>query len=236
MPRTPNNLRSTRSNSVTNTTSNFPDATTQHDLSSKIASIVAEQLSKLLEPLIKQIQQILADYKSMSDEINQLRNDYKVINEKLADDILEEVRQREMRKDFIILSGVPERQDCSLEERKVADEESIRAIANELNCPLNFTDTHRIGKQTSTRPRLLRFKCTDVDDRNHLLKYARRLRSSNESFFTSVYINPDRTPRERVKRKLLTEELRRRRQEGEDVIIKHGKVIRNDRIPTLNFQ
>ena len=219
--------KTTRSNS--NTTTNSDDTTVNpQQMSLNIASLVSEQINKLLQPLVNQIQQLLNDYKKLSDEMDQLRQEHMQAKEKLTESILEEVRQREMRRDYIIISGVPEQQGDTAGDRKDADASVIKEIADELECSLSFSVAYRIGKPVSGRPRLLRVKCVDADERASLLRNARKLRDTDVPHLKSVYINPDRTLLERERRKKMMEEVKSRRLAGERVTIRHGKIVAQD--------
>ena len=135
---------------------------------------MSEQINKLLQPLVNQIQQLLNDYKKLSDEMDQLRREHIQVKENLAEFILEEVRQREMRRDFIIISGVPEQQADSASNRRNADAAAIKEIADTIECSLSFSVAYRIGKPTAGRPRLLRVKCDDDVERGNILRNAKK--------------------------------------------------------------
>ena len=198
---------------------------------------MSEQINKLLQPLVNQIQQLLNDYKKLSDEMDQLRREHIQVKENLAEFILEEVRQREMRRDYIIISGVPEQQADSASNRKNADAAAIKEIADTLECSLSFSVAYRIGKSTAGRPRLLRVKCDDDVERGNILRNAKKLRDSGEPHLKSVFINPDRTLLERERRSKMLEEVKRRRLAGERVTIRYGKICLQDGSSrTQNFQ
>ena len=81
---------------------------------------------------------------------------------------------------------------------------------------------HRIGKQVEGRDRLLRVVCCDEESKIGILRQAKLL--SNTSF-KKVYINPDLTKTQREERKRLREELKRRKDVGEDVTIRYGRIV-----------
>ena len=57
-----------------------------------------------------------------------------------------------------------------------------------------------------------------------LLRRAKELRNTSEHR-GRVYVNPDQTKRQRELSKALRNELRARRDLGEDVVIRHGKIV-----------
>lgn len=145
-----------------------------------------------------------------------------------------EIHQRQLRRKYIMLSGVPEPNVGSLLERENADREAIKSVADELGCDLNFCNVQRIGRLNTGRARLLRFKCKSEESRNHLrLANAKKLRTASQSHLKNIYVNPDRTKMERESRKVLLSEMKERRQAGENVIIRNGRVIP---LPSQNGQ
>lgn len=218
------------------TRSSSDESTITQEMSQSIASLVSEQINKLLQPLVTQIQQLLTDYKRLSDEVAQLREDSKLAKEHLTEVILEEVKQREIRKDYIIISGVSEQQGNTAEDRKAADVAVIKEIAKELKCELDFSVAYRVGKQVAGRPRLLRVKCDDDEERATILRCAKNLRDTSVPHFKSVFINPDRTPLERERRKKLLEEVKRRRLAGEQVMLRFGRIVLSENSKTQNFR
>ena len=99
-------------------------------------------------------------------------------NEHLIEEILEEVRQRQMRTKYVILSGVAEKLEGALEERRSADIESIKMLTKEIDCNIQFSNVQRVGRSNLKKSRLLKFKCETEEDRNLLLTNARKLRKS----------------------------------------------------------
>ena len=125
-----------------------------------------------------------------------------------------------------MISGIDELPSGSVEVRKTADATTIERIAETLdilNLHVNPEEVTRIGKINANRPRLIRFKCKDDGKRSLLLSKARELK--NNSLFSSVRVFPDRTLIQRQNAKALQDELALRKQSGEDVIIKNGRVV-----------
>ena len=86
----------------------------------------------------------------------------------------------------------------------------------------------------TNRPRPLKVMFTDVRVRDQVLRTGKNLHSSR---FRSVFINKDLTPLQQTEQRTLTAELRRRRQGGEDVVIRGDKVVtRQEASQQLNFQ
>ena len=86
----------------------------------------------------------------------------------------------------------------------------------------------RLGKKTedsSTKPRLLRVTLENVEVKKQILMKAKHLRDSVDGNLSKVFISPDLTPKEREANRKLREELKARRDQGENVVIRNGKIV-----------
>ena len=148
--------------------------------------------------------------------------------------ILDEMKDRLRRKKGLVISGLPEPVEGSVNERKEADKIKIRSLLNDLcdQTDDSISRMHRIGRQQPDKPRLLRIVFRDEDDAKDVLYKAKELR--NMPVYANIFINPDLTPSQREANKKLREEVKRRRTSGEDVIIRGNKVI--PRRQVQNFQ
>lgn len=128
-----------------------------------------------------------------------------------AKELFLEVEDRHRRRDYLIVSGLPESSKGSVEERLESDKTAL----SELCCSLDLSDINplglkKIGRINPNRPRLLRFKCRDLESRTALLRRCQCLRNSNK--LSNTYINPDLTPLQRLQNRALRTELQRRKQ------------------------
>ena len=91
-----------------------------------------------------------------------------------------------------------------------------------------ISDIRRLGKpsQSRTNHRLIRLKCKGEENRQ-VLRNAKKLRTSISNHLTKIYINKDFTMKERERREVL-EEFKRRKEEGENVVIRHNRVTNVD--------
>jgi hypothetical protein len=139
------------------------------------------------------------------------------------EDILRETQDRYRRRKHLIVAGLPESPSGSIDDRKMYDNKKIIAIMSEIGLPdFKPKEIMRIGKFGSQRPRLLRIKCKNVETKMSILRLAKNLRKSAD--FPNIYINPDLTRTQREKDKILWTELKARRQAGETVIIRRGRI------------
>lgn len=185
---------------------------TLKSLQTKI-SVVEDTLQKVLETQMTQDVEI----KNLKEEVLTIKDDY--------NNILAEVESRDRRKSNLILSGLPEKEDGTADERKQSDMSAVKTLFSALdNSKTNAVSAvFRIGKMTSSGPRLLKVICCDEESKRALLSKSKDLRNIIQ--YKEVYINPDLTPLQQAQNKKLREELRARRNLGEEVMIRHGKVV-----------
>ena len=133
--------------------------------------------------------------------------------------------QRQSRQSYLIVSGLPEETSGSLEYRNEKDSDKLKSLLAALNHNESAVlSNRRIGSRLdNSKPRLLRIQCSNREIKESILHKSKDLRKNDS--FKNIYINPDLTKMERLKNKALREELRLRKNSGEDVLIHRGKVI-----------
>ena len=139
----------------------------------------------------------------------------------------DEVHQRSMRKKNLIITGVTE-SDGTVEARKREDEGFCKTLFAVLSSNVSFEGAVRVGNIRQGRSRLLKVHFRTMEDKLRILRSCKELRNHPE--YKSIYINPDRTPLEQEVHKRLREELKMRRESGEDdLVLYKGKIMsRND--------
>ena len=86
-----------------------------------------------------------------------------------------------------------------------------------------MTSVVRLGKRIPDRHRLLKVTLDSVSRKIQVLRNAKKLRNTQN--WKEIFITPDMTPREREKNKELREELKRRRELGEErLVIRKGQI------------
>ena len=185
--------------------------------------MVAEKMdkqTKLIDSLLQRLDEI-------TKENNTLKKKYHILEERiesLPSSVIEEVEDRQRRQKNVIISGIPEQKTGDADERKKADAEIVEELMQELS--VNKDDIariHRIGKPGIGTGRLLKATFRDHETRQEMLRKARQLR--NIPAHRKTFINPDLTLNQRNERKVLNEELKKRRGMGEDVVIWRGKIV-----------
>ena len=143
--------------------------------------------------------------------------------ENLPEELLHEGQDRHRRRKYVIVSGLPENASGTIRDRIRTDMEVLGKVIHELGVEDFHPQVTRIGRINPSRPRLLRFKCDTIDSKISLLRASRNLRYS--SHFRGVYINSDLTKMQRETDKALRTEMRRRREAGESVLIRRGRIV-----------
>ena len=186
-------------------------------------------LSRKLDPMMKKLETISDTIGKLQTRVDNLQAECAELKKSNAlerEEICREATERLYRRKYLILSGAPEQKSGTGDDRRMADAKLIVAVAEAAGVKdfdIQPSDVSRIGQLRSERPRLLRFKCSDTETRMSLLRRSRDLKNHDE--YCRFYINPDQTKLQRESAKLLRAELKSRRDKGEDVIIKHGKIV-----------
>lgn len=131
---------------------------------------------------------------------------------------LEEYKNREKRRNNLVIYGLPETGFLPNQLQQLSRELDITGT--------EITKFMRLGQiqQNKARPVLISIK--DTEQRDAFLARSKKLRTAN-SYFNNVYIAPDYTPKERDENRKLVEQLRARRNNGEEFLtIRRGKIIK----------
>ena len=182
-------------------------------------------ITKQFSEQLKTIESKLADAPmAMDQETSQTQS--KPVTVDTASKIVDEYRDKEMRKSNIIIFNIPEPKSMENAERKKEDIAVINANAEELgSTTLDIVDVVRLGAKSSDKNRPLKVHLNSLSQRRFLLMKAKELRQSKQ--FSSMYINSDLTYKERQASKELRQELARRKKAGEkDIFIRRGQIVK----------
>ena len=167
------------------------------------------------------------------NQIQDIRNTIGKMSDSITVNVTKEMEQRAQRMQNLIISGIPELNNGSIEDRRTYDEDEVSGVfqvlgmENPSSCRVS-----RIGKPRQDRPRLLKITCPDAHTKQAILRNGKVLRKS--TLYKKVFVNEDQTPMQQQQSRLLREELRTRREQGEDAVIFRGKVVK--RSDLKNFQ
>ena len=168
----------------------------------------------------------------------------KMVEEKIkvnVSEILEDQKEKEDRKNNIIIFNVPEEEDN--EEGKENDRRTVSEVCNfvtpgnsQVTSP-NQIKIERLGPRRkpstaipSPRPRPIKVYLDSSSDKDKILGNARILKNSP---YQHVGISADKTRKEREQDFITRNELRRRRNDGEDVVLFRGEIYLRNEAPWL---
>ena len=141
---------------------------------------------------------------------------------------MREQREQEKRKNNLCIQNFPESEDGS--------ENGIQALSgfiaqklelNETELIAGLTNFKRIGEQ-GDRDRAIVVRCSEMSLRRKILLNAPKLKDYRTSRNKRVFIAPDLTKLQQEEDKKLKDELWARRNRGERVVIRRGRIITLD--------
>lgn len=207
----------------------------------------ARLLRKEIEDIHSEIRSVLDRLKSFEECLSkvsdtQKRHEYEIerlseaVREKASTDLtlaVAEIEDRLARQTSVVIRGLPESSGNVMEQSE-NDKRVFRDICETLDIKeMPEVELKRIGTIKANRPWLLKVTFLNKCVRDTVLERCKMLRKSKHK---EVFINKDLTVLEQRERQVLLNELRRRRENDEDVIIKRGKVVlRNEAYLPQNF-
>ena len=237
MPHTVPSQRSTRSSSNPNTNITLVDIKNLIENSkTEIVEIMKTEIFKLsetvsalgnrIEELERKNRQLEKEH---SDRYTKLEKEVKRLQmheDEKTDVLLNEMEQRIHRRGNVIVSGIPEQTEGSVEERKNEDREFIETLLNGITINESALETcQRLGYPRKGKPRPIRIMGLDPSEKMKILQKSKELK--HHSTFKTIYINADLTPLQQLRAKNLRDELKARRESGEqDIVIYRGKIVR----------
>jgi len=239
MPNSPNN-RTTRSNSFSNTQNialNDIKILIDNSKNEILTAVkgdydsVRDEVKRFCDTittLIEKIQRMDDRNKELESKIESLETKIQSMEQQrhfmTEEDMIHEAEDRFRRRKYLIVSGVQEQTTGTVDERREKDEEYIKDIAKEMGIDdFEPEEVFRIGIIRNSKPRLIRFKCSEIKEKYSFLRESRMLR--NVPRFQGVYINPDLTAAQRKRDAELRKELKARREAGEKVKIRQGRIV-----------
>ena len=199
---------------------------------SEIKLLIEENRNEVIQTLKGEINSLKTFIATLTKRVDELEKANSALSEKyddlienMSDKILDECDQRKRRERNVVISGLDETVHGTVSERIEQDKDRVAEVFKELALPdMDIESVQRLGKPASSNgKRLLLVKLQTFDQKMRVLQQATALR--NSSRFRRVYINPDLTPLQQSKRRELMAEIRRRRDNNEDVIIFRNRVV-----------
>jgi len=153
-------------------------------------------------------------------------------------DSVSELRDREARKNNLVIFNIPESSNDDAEDRKLHDISTVIELFDfELDIQTTATNPVRLGKkqQNARYPRPLRVTVEDEQMKWKVLKASKNLRDPRKEENKLIYIKRDMTRMERGMEEDLRKQLAEKRKEAEDRgvqcswTIRRGKLINQQR-------
>ena len=184
-----------------------------------------DEMDKKYSEMAKRLEKMEKDKTQTANNINQ-RIEQQIENlaaQNLNQVDLEEQKNIENRKTNLILFGVPESVEEELADRLESDFLKVNDIlAQKTEITRNeIQDIFRIGKKND-RHRPLLIKLCDEEAKTRVLRASKDLQVIVNHEVKPVFVNVDRTPKQREKFKELRAELKKRTDDGETGLIIRG--------------
>lgn len=203
-------------------------------LMDQVRSAVTDAVRDLKSELRLEYQSALTDQElkfsrevlTLRDEINLLKNKIDQACQDIEAEFFRDLRDAEHRKKNLIFFGVDECVSSVSTERKDADFRAIKLMASELGVKdLHFQNAFRLGKLRD-KPRPIKLIGLSHQQREDLLKLSFRIPRLNPALgFRKVFIKADLSLKEQALERELRREVDARRQAGENVFLRGGKIL-----------
>ena len=194
-----------------------------------------DDIDKKYSDMVKRMDRLEKEKVNTKSNINQLI-------EKRVEDIaanvntqidLEEEREIEKRKCNLIFYGVPESEETIPVDRMEADYQKVNEILTEKTevTREDIRDIFRVGKKSDNgtkRPLMLKFH--DEERKMEVLRVCKNLSIIDNNEIKTVFVNIDRTPKQREEFNKLRAEVKERTAKGEK-----GLIIRGNKIVVHEF-
>ena len=138
---------------------------------------------------------------------------------------MRDMQEAELRKNNLMIFGLKESHEESLEDRKKADVKNIEHLASKIGVKLSEPmNAIRLGR-IAEKPRPIKLIGLSSGTRDNLVRSAVRIRTLDKSLgLNRIFIKPDLTPKQQLSDRILRAELKDRRERGERVVMINGKI------------
>lgn len=156
-------------------------------------------------------------------EINEIK--HTLANLELSKSVvLDEVEDRERRRNNIVLFGLPEQESGTAEARKEHDKGLLEEVFEALDCgEVEIDSFHRLGRVVEGKTRPVKAVLHTREGKTEVLRNSRSLRNTDK--FKRVFVSNDKTKLQQSEWNNLRKELAERKEAGEDAIIYGGRVV-----------
>lgn len=162
----------------------------------------------------------------ITEQISTLKQNFEAEHEALFNGFDSELEERLNRRCNLVLHGVEKAVGTAdATARRVHDQNALDTLLKTMNIPDDppSIKVRRIGipSQNTCKSRLLHIVCKDDSTRNNILRNRTLLRTLDKK----VIVQSDMTPMQQQAARILRFELKRRRDMGENVVIRNNKIV-----------
>ena len=180
------------------------------------------------------------DMKTVKKDIESIQNTIKRTVREEITGAIEEKQEIEQRKMNLIVFNLPEPEKNPSDtawDREAKEQKDIELLTKifkeDLQIPISprngITVARRLGLQDKDKVRPLKIEFSDLSIKRSVLGAAKKLRQSTDPISKKLYINPDLTQKQKEIDRELREEMWRRRDNNENVIIRRGQIVTVER-------
>ena len=210
-------------------------------------------LKKTNEDLLSRLNSLENQLRNIKDEIKneiitELRSNFNNATDQPSPDdinsrdirgqihsVMHEDRERERRKLNLCIRNFPESENEGSDDKAVLKQfipAKLGIPAEEIST--GITGTRRLGEKRPGSDRIMIITCCDLNVKRKILKNATKLKNHRTPNDKKVFIVPDMTKAQLEADKKLNEELYRRRNNNERVIIRRGRIVDISGSPETN--
>ena len=207
---------------------------------------LGEVTSIVDDPTVDPVNKLLTRISTLETTIQKLEKSLQVVQtgqlsydenfdeivERKVREYMDESKEIEKRKMNLVINGIPESNDEDAVIRKEEDRDKVRNLFQTLCVePTELSDlTVRLGKVTDRFPsRSLLISVKSTRAKGDVMKAQTSYRQRNPT--RKIYIAPDLSPKQRETNKVLVAEFKRRKDNGEQIKIKNGKIVKFNELP-----
>jgi molybdopterin converting factor small subunit len=200
--------------------------------SDSLKNMISDAVFRVRQELLSEQQRLFASLEEKIEkqigEICRKVNDLTSNFEKNSDHLLNvldiEFEDRMSRRSNVIFYGVEEAEALAdADTRKAHDQRALNHLLKTMEVSEDSSSfkLRRFGVPTPNKTRLLHVQCKDIAMRDNILRNRTKLRFLHQK----VFVQPDLTSMQQERAKALRQDLKRRRDMGEDVAIQNNKIV-----------
>jgi hypothetical protein len=193
-----------------------------------ITNAIMELKEELSRDYNDKLSSLSEDVICLREEVVSLRKELEASRVVARAEVLTELQEQERRRNNVLIFGAQECASDSPAEVKTNDDAFLLRLKTTLGLPQSKIQSFfRLGvKRAHSRPRPLKIIFDSKSEQKDFLRAAPNLsKPHSNGDFRKVFIKPDLTPTEQEADKKLRNELRHRKEKGERVMIRGGRIV-----------